>query len=180
MVSGSWISLGVGDIVGTDVDWVGFLVGLRWVGRLVGLTTGARDVVGRPVGLRVTGFLVGLGAIASAALNDRSSIAKYSLVTGAGESVITLALVKSQNVKGNNLATWRCWWITGRENGLTSDSFQCRRHWALLVLFSRGALHAYRGEGDCNRGKVRVDDSHSSRWVSCGSVELILKVSGIE
>jgi hypothetical protein len=109
MVSGSWISLGVGDIVGTDVDLVGFLVGLRWVGRLVGLTTGARDVVGRPVGLRVTGFLVGLGAIASAALNDRSSIAKYSLVTGAGESVITLVLVKSQNVKGNNLATWRCW-----------------------------------------------------------------------
>jgi hypothetical protein len=92
--------------VGADVAAVGFLVGLGWVGRLVGLGTEGL-AVGVLVGGRlaegrgVTGILVGFAAIASAALNDRSSIAKYSLVTGAGASVIGLVLDKSQRVSSD-------------------------------------------------------------------------------
>lgn len=100
LVRGSWISFIEGICVGTDVGAgvgaaVGFLDGLAWLGRLVGLdVVGLADVgrcVGRGVnGRAVTGLLVGLEAISSAALNFRSSIAKYSLVTGASASVIRL------------------------------------------------------------------------------------------
>jgi hypothetical protein len=95
-----------GEDDGADVAAVGFLVGLGWVGRLVGLATeglavgvlvGGRLAEGR----EVTGILVGFAAIASAALNDRSSIAKYSLVTGAGASVIGLVSDKSQRVSSD-------------------------------------------------------------------------------
>jgi hypothetical protein len=92
-----------GEDDGADFAAVGFLVGLGWVGRLVGLATEGL-VVGVLVGGRVaegrdvTGILVGFGAIASAALNDRSSIAKYSLVTGADASVNGLVLDTSQSV----------------------------------------------------------------------------------
>jgi hypothetical protein len=62
------------------------------------------------------------------------------------------------------------WRSTRQKSELTCDIFQC--HWSLLVLLSRGALHADRGEGDCNRGEVRVNDAHFSLRVSSGSDEV--------
>jgi hypothetical protein len=51
LVNRSWPSFKVGDDVGADVCAVGLLVGLGWVGLLVGLDDVGRRVVGLFVGL---------------------------------------------------------------------------------------------------------------------------------